>query len=230
MSTQREIHDFSEITKFYETSVSRATADKRLKTGAGVLAGALGVASVVAAASLWMKPEIVHDVKVTEKVVFVDKPVITEKVVYVDRPVVTEKVVNAPAPVNEPKPFTPPPQPGQQMTKDQFQNTQMFKTARKCNGKLVSHIQGVMLFEDGSTCMDANPDGTRDTSLTTTRHNGDMMTCNATGRNFPNGAPEWTCYALHNGRIEKMSDFRTASNHERQPLRSDVDPQFRDLF
>jgi hypothetical protein len=221
-------HDFSLLQ-------SRSRADTILKSGAAALLTGIGIGAAAYGISFAIQPEIIHDTKIVTETkvqrVEIEKPIVTEKVVEVskiiDRPVAAAPPPQ-PVPAAKPQQASPPPAPGQRMSKGEFQNTQFFREADKCKGVLVSHVNGVMVFQNGSRCYDAYPDGGRDPRLTTSRNDGDLVSCNETGEQFPNGKPHWRCYALHNGVIESVRDFRTASTIQRSAPPSD-DP-FSDLF
>jgi hypothetical protein len=239
-----------------EAAVLRAQGDRRLKTGGAAMAGLMGVASIIAAASLWQKVEVVHDVKIVEQTKVVEIPKIVTETKVIEKPVVTERVVQIPvavppppsppqpaksdvmapvpariAPEREvataaPPPPLPNPTPGQKMTPADFKRTEMFQTAEKCHGKLLSHIRGVYKFADGSECFDANADGSVNPSITSTKYNGDTVACNLTGRTYPNGNSERACYAVHNGRIADLrEDQRRGVN-----VTGDAGDIFNDLF
>lgn len=232
-----EVHDFSLLEAEDKRRSKSNTARAIVSSGIAALLAGAGVGLAAFGISFVIQPKIIETTKVVTETkierVETEKPIVTEKVVTVDRPVVTEKMVQAPAaplqplPAAKPQQTTPPPEPGQQMSKGEFQNTAMFRDAAKCKGVLVSHIRGVMKFQNGSECYDAHEDGSRDDRLTTTRHDGDMTTCNETGRSFPNGRPEWRCYALHKGMVEDMS-YNRASRVKQHDSPSD-DP-FSELF
>lgn len=229
-----------------EAAVLKAQGDKRLRTGGAVMAGLVGTAAVIWAAAQWHKVEVVHDTKIVTETKTVEVPKIVETVKVVEVPKLVEHTrverVEVPTPPQQrlPQPeaaklsppidLSPPPQapmnnlvpqPGEQMTQNDFKNTPMFRTAQKCAGKLVSHINGVLSFADGSRCFDANADGTVDPSTTTARHNGDQVVCNDTGRMYPSGKPEKNCLAWHNGTVE---DVRAVTRSQR------ADDPFADLF
>lgn len=226
-----EEHDFSLLDKEAARQKTLSRANFAFKAGAGALLAGAGVGLAAFGISYAITPKIIETTKVvTEtKIERVEIPKIVEvpKVVEVPKIVETTKVVEKaapPAPANQPSPA---PEPGQPMTKQDFQNTKMFREATKCKGVLVSHIRGVMTFADGSTCRDAMADGSHDPRLTTTRNDGESVVCNDTGRRFSNGKPQWLCYALHNGKVEAVPSYREAATNPRD---AESDDPFGDLF
>lgn len=161
---------------------ARAVGERRLKTGIALLAGGVGLGVVVAAASLWRKPEIVT--------VEVPKPFIVERSVEK----ITRVPVEAPAPA---------PPIGARATEEQFKESQEFRDS-DFSGRIVSHIAGRILFDNGRERWDAFPNGTRDTRVTTDRNNGDWAFCHERVEKFPDGSSQWECRALHQGRVEPI--------------------------
>lgn len=235
-----------------QAAILKAQGDRRLKSGGAALAGMTGIAAIIAALSLWHKPEIIHDTKLVEqtKVVEVPKIIETTKVVEVpkiiEKPVerVVERVVEKPQ-RRQPEPInlTPPPAaqppapppvaaptPGEAMTPEQFKQTDMFATAPKCNGKLLSHVKGVLTFAGGSKCYDAMGDGSVDPRVTTTHNDGDLVTCNATGKIYPTGKPEMACYALHAGRVEDIRNATRRFDAFQGDNFAGIDQSFQELF
>jgi hypothetical protein len=208
-----EEHDYSLLR-------SHARSNTILKTGAAALLTGLGVGAAAFGISYAIQPKVIETTKVvTEtKIERIEIPKIVEKEVIktVEIPKIIDRPVAA-APPPATKPPTPAPEPGQRMSKNEFENTSMYRDADKCKGVLVSHIKGVMTFENGSTCRDVYEDGRLDPRLTTSRNDGDLVTCNDTGKRLPNGKPMWNCYALHNGRIESVGNYPTATAAQRNP-------------
>jgi hypothetical protein len=198
----------------------RGVGDRRLRTGGAALAGMTGIAAIIAAASLWRKPEIVHDVKVVEqvKVEKVEAP----KIVEVPKIVESTKVIEheRPAPINHqpaPTPITPkpaptpaaardiaPPVPGQHMSSQEFQSRPDFQEAEK-HGIIQSIRGGHIKFTNGQAYLNVD-DNERETGWTTTRFDGVPAYCRATGRPAPHhpGKQFFDCYALKDGRVELM--------------------------
>ncbi len=212
-----EEHDFSLLHAQSARSNMRSRADLVLKSGGAALLVGAGVGLAAFGLSYLVEPKIIttERVVVQKEIEKVEIPKIVEKE--------TVKIVEVPKVIDRPVPAAPP----QPLPKTDFKKTKMYSSANKCKGVLVSHIRGEMKFENGTSCFDAYPDGTKDTRLTTSRNNGDDVVCNDTGNLFENGSPEWRCYALHNGKVEPVADYRTASSNARNA--PPVDP-FIELF
>jgi hypothetical protein len=183
----------------------RAIADRRKMTGAAFLMAGAGIGLAAYGLSTILPPKIVHDTVVTEKVVTVDRPVVTEKVVKVPE----VKFVDRPAPVAPAKLKV-----GDKTTEQDYKNSAAYQST-EIKGKIVSHVDGVIRFENGREFHDADARGNL-ISVTNKRHDGDVGMCAVTGK-FPDGNTSFECTALHRGVVEKLSI--TGNQHETAHVR-----------
>jgi hypothetical protein len=227
-----EEHDYTLLQADTARRRTASRANFALKAGAGLLLAGAGVGLAAYGISYAIEPRIIETTKVVTETkverVEIEKPIVTEKVVTVDRPVVTEKLVQAPAAPPPPLPQKPI-EAGQHMSREDFQDSDFFKNSSQCKGTLLSHVNGVMVFQNGTKCRDADSNGNLDPSLTTARHNGDLVSCGPNGRTFPNGKPIWSCFALHNGKIESARTDPSVTARRSQPAQQNDDP-FAGLF
>jgi hypothetical protein len=204
-----------------EAQIIKAQAARREKTGYAALAAGLGLGAAAFGLSYVLPPKIVETTRVvTEtrtievpKIVEVPKVIETTKVVEAPRPVEHTKVVEAPgisektmqAPpavaVSPPAPVT---KPGQHSTVEKFIGSDDYRNTI-FRGKIVSHSNGEIRFDNGHSFFDALPDGSRDFAVNNRRHDGDYAYCAQNGSKFANGAAGFYCYALHNGVVERTS-------------------------
>lgn len=205
MLAPREIHDYSAIDDFLAVRSTRANSDRRLKTGLGVLAGGIGVGAVLAAGSLWVRPEIIETTRVvTEtKIEKVEVPKIVTETKIVEVP----KLVQVPTPPAQPAPTPAPPaaapKVGDKSNDQSFTQSDEFRAATY-KGKVQSFVNGRVTFEGGKIFYVTNHDGSRNTSTTTDRFNGDNAFCSDTLQKFPTGGPIWECRVLHRGVVENL--------------------------
>jgi hypothetical protein len=204
-----------------EAQVLKAQADRRQKTGYAALAAGLGIGAAAFGLSFVLPPKIVETTKVvTEtktvevpKIVEVPKVVETTKVVEVPKLVEHTKVIEVPKIVEKtmpapPAPTVTPPTPapklGEHSTVENFTGSEDYKNT-VFRGKIVSHANGEIRFDNGQSFLDAFPDGSRDFAVNNKRHDGDYAYCAQNGSKFPNGTASFYCYALHNGVVERTS-------------------------
>jgi len=211
-----EVHDTSALDAITKEREAISRSRVLVASGVGGLLFGLGCAAALWGWSKVREPKIIttEKVVVTEKVVTVDKPIVTEKVVTIDKPIVTEKIqrVEVPTPMpQQPQPtytppstpsYTPTPNVGDKTSENQFKNSEGYQTTQ-VRGKIVSHVNGVLTFDNGEKFFDMNSNGTDvDRSVSNPRHNGDTGYCNRTGQKLANGMDGVMCYALHNGVVE----------------------------
>jgi len=241
-----EVHDTSALDAITKEREAISRSKLLIASGIGGLLFGLGGAALLWGWSKVREPKIITTEKlvVQEKVVTVDKPIVTEKIVTIDKPVVTERVerVEVPAPQQQPMPqqpteikpvpitptYTPSPNIGDRTTEKDFKNSEGYQTTQ-IRGRIVSHTNGVLLFDNGQKFYDITANGQVNTTVNNSRHNGDTGYCNANGQTLPNGMAGYNCYALHNGVVE--SSYTTNPTAMRQAPRqsSDFDP-LADLF
>ena len=148
-------------------------------------------------------PKIVEVPKVIETTKVVEVPRVVEHTKVVEVPKIIEKTIPAP-PVPSPAPPVPAPKLGEHSTVENFTGSDEYKST-VFRGRIVSHANGEIKFDNGQSFLDAFPDGSRDFAVNNRRHDGDFAYCAQNGNKFPNGTASFYCYALHNGVVERTS-------------------------
>jgi hypothetical protein len=220
-----------------DAQIIQAQAERRKKTGYAALAAGMGIGVAAFGLSFLLKPKVIETTKVvTEtktvevpKIVEVPKVVETTKVVEVPKLVENTKVVEVPkiiqTPTPIPQPPSPPaPKPGDHTTPDNFTGSEDYKNTL-FRGKLVSHMNGEIKFDNGRVFFDMHSNGTRNYSINNQRHNGDFAYCAQDGNKFPDGSDAYHCYALHNGVVEHLSQRSPNSDRSTNGILDLLDPQ-----
>ncbi len=139
-------------------------------------------------------------------------PKIVENTKVVEVPKIIEKPVLPP-----PAPPAPAPKLGERSTVENFTGSEDYKNT-VYRGKIVSHMNGEIRFDNGQSFLDSFADGTRDFSVNNRRHDGDFAYCSQNGNKFPNGSASYYCYALHNGVVERTNLGTGVSSTSPTPL------------
>jgi len=190
-----------------DAQIIHAQAERRKKTGYAVLTAGVGVGAAALGLSFLLPPKIIETTKVVTETKTVEVPKIIEvpKIVETTKVIETQKLIDKPAP---PAPIISPPSPapqiGDRSSTENFTNSDEYKNTL-IKGKIISHKAGEIKFDNGRSFIDLLPNGTKDTSITNSRHDGDFGFCAQTGQKLPNGTELYSCQALHNGVVELMS-------------------------
>ncbi len=201
-----------------EAQILQAEAERRKKTGYAALAVGVGVGVAAFGLSYLVPPKIIETTKVVTETRTVEVP----KIVEAPRIIETTKVVEVPKIIEKPvlPPSAPPaaaPGPGERTTVENFTGSDDYKNT-VYRGKMVSHMNGEIRFDNGQSFLDVFPDGTRDFSVNNRRHNGDFAYCAQNGNKFSNGRASYYCYALHNGVVERTNLGAGSSSTSPTPL------------
>jgi hypothetical protein len=199
-----------------DAQIIQAQAERRKKTGYAALATGLGVGAAAFGLSYLVKPEIIETTKVVTETKTVEVPKLVEvpkiveatKVVEVPKIIEQTKVVEVPKIIETPGPSTqtppaPAPKLGEHTTQDSFTGSDDYKNT-VFRGKLVSHRNGEIRFDNGKVFLDMHANGMPDRSVNNERHNGDFSYCAQDGNKFPDGSDSYHCYALHHGIVESL--------------------------
>lgn len=198
-----------------EAQIIQAQAERRRKTGWALLATGVGVGAAAFGLSYLIPPKIIEttkvvtDIKTVEvpKIVEVPKVVETTKVVEVPKVVEHTKVVEVPKIIERTVPAPPPPPApaprlGERSSVENFTGSEDYRNT-VYRGKIVSHQNGEIKFDNGKSFTDVFPDGSQNFSITNRRHDGDFGYCAQSNDRLPDGRPAFYCFALHNGVVER---------------------------